>query len=130
MTIALWCLFAAGLLHLFSKAPLIKAQNSMPGGYDNHFPREQQAQLSGWGKRALAAHENQIESFPIFAAGVLVAMVAGVTSAAVDYLAIVFILARVLFITLYIKDVPTLRSSVWGVGFLSSLALLCSPAWA
>lgn len=130
MTIELWCLFAAALLHLITKMPVIKAQNSMPGGYDNHFPREQQANLEGWGKRAKAAHENQMESFPLFAAGILVVTVTGVTSTAVTWLAIVFVIARILFMILYIKDVPTLRSSVWGIGHLATLALLCSPAWA
>lgn len=129
MSIALWCLFIAALLHLISKVPVIKAQNDMAGGYNNNYPREQQAALTGWGKRALAAHENQMESFPLFAAGVLVATVSGVTSVWVSYLAIVFIVARIVFITLYLKNVSTLRSISWGVGFLSTLALLCSPLW-
>jgi uncharacterized MAPEG superfamily protein len=129
MSIALWCLFIAGLLHVLSKAPLMRAQSRCEGGYDNNQPREQHAALDPWGKRALAAHENQIESFPLFAAGVLVAVATGVTSPVVDYLAIAFIVARVVYIFLYVQDVATLRSMVWMVGYLSSLALLCSPAW-
>ncbi len=130
MTISLWCLFFAGLLHTLSKAPLGRAQARAAGGYDNKLPREQQAHLDDSGKRALAAHENQIESFPLFAAGVLVALAAGVTSPVVDYLAIAYIAARLLYLYAYISNLSTFRSLIWGLGYLSSMALLCSPAWA
>lgn len=129
MTIELWCLFIAGLLHTLSKLPLVKAQAKMKGGYDNNNPREQQASLSGWGKRAHAAHNNQIESFPLFATGVLVAMVADVTSSAVGYLAVAYVISRVLYIIFYVKDISKWRSLVWVVGYFASLALLCSPTW-
>ena len=130
MTIELWCLFFAALLHLVSKAPLGMAQAQSPGGYDNNNPREQCATLDGRGKRALAAHQNQIESFPLFAAGVLVAVLSGVTSNVVDWLAIAYIVARLLYLYFYLVDRASLRSLVWAVGYLSSAALLCSPAWA
>lgn len=130
MSISLWCLFIAGLLHAVSKAPLGAAQARMAGGYDNQLPRDQQANLDAQGKRALAAHQNQIESFPMFAAGILVALFTGTTTAAIDYLAITYIVARLVFIYAYIKNLSTIRSSVWGVGYIASLALLCSPLWA
>ena len=130
MSIALWCLFIAGLLHVLSKTPLFRAQHKSPKGYDNNNPREQQASLNGLGKRALAAHQNQIESFPLFATGILVATATGMVSSAIDYLAIAYIVARVAYIFYYLNDRATLRTIVWGVGFISSLALLCSPAWA
>ena len=130
MSIALWCLFIAALLHFGSKMPLAVAQGQAPGGYDNNHPRDQWANLPEWGKRALAAHQNQIESFPFFAAGVLVAVTSGITGSIVDYLAIAFVVARIVYIALYIKNVATLRSLVWVVGFGCSLALMCSPAWA
>ena len=128
MSITLWCLFIAGLLHVLSKTPLFQAQHKSPEGYDNNNPREQQASLDGLGKRALAAHQNQIESFPIFATGILVATATGMVSSAIDYLAIAYIVARVAYIFYYLNDRATLRTIVWGVGFISSLALLCSPA--
>ncbi len=99
-------------------------------GYDNHNPRDQQASLTGWGKRALAAHQNQIESFPLFAAGILVAESLAVAQATVDNLAMAYIAARILYLVFYITDTAMLRSTVWGVGYFSSLALICSPAWA
>ena len=130
MSIALWCLFLAGLFHVLSKFPLARAQLYSAKGYDNNNPREQQMALEGWGKRALAAHQNQIESFPLFAAGILIATATAVTSSIVDYLAIAYVVARVAYTYCYLKDISTLRSLVWSVGLISSLALLCSPAWA
>ncbi len=129
MSISLWCLFFAGLLHVISKTPLAIAQARMPKGYDNSNPRKQQDELDGWGQRALAAHQNQIESFPLFAAGILVVAATGVESTAITYLSMSYILARVLYIYLYIKDIATLRSIAWSVGFINSLALICGPSW-
>jgi len=130
MSIALWCLFLAGLLHVLSKIPLAHAQLKSAEGYDNNNPREQQLALKGWGKRALAAHQNQIESFPLFAAGIIIATTTGLVSNIVDYFAIAYIIARLVYIYCYLKDISTLRSIVWSVGLISSFALLCSPVWA
>ena len=129
MTVILWCLFFAALLHFVSKAPLAMAQAKSEGGYNNNTPREQQAALGDWGKRALAVHQNQIESFPLFAAGVLVATISGLTAPVIGYLGIAYIAARFAYMFCYLKDLATLRTLVWSVGFGSSLALMCSPAW-
>jgi len=129
MTIALWCLLIAGILHTASKGPLAMAQAKADGGYDNNNPREQQASLDAKGKRALAIHINQIESFPLFAAGVLVATAMSLSTSVVDYLAIAYVVSRVIYMPLYLNDIATMRSLVWSVGYFSSLALICSPAW-
>lgn len=130
MTLPLWCLFIAGLLHFLSKIPLGMAQGKASEGYNNSSPRSQQAQLSGWGARALAAHQNQIESFPIFAAGMIVAIITNLDPHTAGSLGMVYIAARVIFLFAYLKDLATFRSMVWIAGFFSSLALLCSPYWA
>lgn len=129
MTIAHWCLFAAALLHVVSKFPLGAAMAREGRGYDNRNPRDQQARLTGWGRRARAVHENQIESFPLFAAGVLVALTAAPRSPTIDALAVTYIAARVVYAFFYLADIHPLRSLVWMVGYGVSLALLASPAW-
>jgi len=130
MSISLWCLFIAGLLHVLSKTPAGIAQSKLTGGYNNELPRDQHAHLDEYGKRALAAHQNQLESFPLFAAGVLVALFTGTTTAAIDYLAVAYIIARILYLYAYLKNLASFRSTIWFVGFAASLALLCSPVWA
>lgn len=130
MTIAHWCLFAAALLHVASKFPLGAAMAREGGGYDNRNPRAQQDRLTtGWARRAKAVHENQIESFPLFAAGVLVATTAAPRSELTDWLALAYIGARLVYPVMYLADLGALRSLVWSVGYFASLALLASPAW-
>src|SRR5690606_27570667 len=104
-----------------------RAQGKRPEGYDNRHPREQQAKLEGHGARAQAAHQTGFESFAPFAAGVLVCKVAGVDADEIALLAMVHVAARIAYIACYLGDRPTLRSAVWGVGFLASIALLVLP---
>lgn len=128
MSIPFWCVFIAALLIYLAKLPVAKAMNAEAGGYDNHHPRVQQARLSGLGARAHAAHLNSIEMFPLFAAGVLMAHTTQMFGWWIDLLAILFIITRVLYLILYWRDAPTLRSLVWVVGLLCCLLLMLSPA--
>lgn len=123
MTTVLVCLLVAFLLNMLSKAPVAVAMARQPGGYDNRHPREQQAALEGWGKRALAAHQNQFEAFPAFGVGVLVALATGAAGPWLDGLAIAFVAARILYIALYIANLHLLRSTVWTVGFAATCGL-------
>lgn len=127
MTTPLLCIFIAFVLTVASKAPVALAMAREPAGYDNHNPRDQQATLTGWGRRAVAAHKNGFEAFPPFAAAVLVAVAAGADPAWTTRLAVVFVAARTLYTPLYIFDLDLLRSSVWTVGFLATAALFLLP---
>jgi len=71
MTFPLASIAIAFVIVLLTKAPVARAMKEL-GKYDSAEPRKQQAQLTGWGGRALAAHMNSIEAFPPFAAAVLV----------------------------------------------------------
>lgn len=128
MSIPFWCLFFAALLIYLAKIPVAKAMREEGGGYDNRNPRAQQARLSGLGARAVAAHQNSIEMFPLFAAGVLVAHSTQTQGYFVDLLAVLFVVSRVLYLFLYWNDKPSLRSLVWVVGLLCCLLLMLSPA--
>lgn len=127
MPFALWCVVVAFALNMFSKLPVAMAMHRQPGGYDNRHPRDQQAALTGWGRRALAAHQNSFEAFPPFAVGVVVAIIAHADPQWTDRLAAVFIMARCLYIPLYLADVDRLRSLVWSVGFFATLCLYLLP---
>ncbi|MCO6059308.1 MAPEG family protein [Pseudomonas sp. MOB-449] len=127
MSIPFWCLFIAALLIYLAKAPVAKAMSEEGKGYDNRNPRMQQARLSGFGARALAAHQNSIEIFPLFAAGVLMAHVTQSQGWFIDLLAIVFIVTRILYLFLYWNDKASLRSLAWVVGLACCLLLMLSP---
>ena len=121
-----WCIVAAWTVVYLTKLPIAAAMNR-EGGYDNRHPRAQQAKLTGWGARALAAHLNGFETFAPFAAAVLVAHVAGAPAGLVTGLALLFVIARVAYVACYIADLSSLRSAVWGVGFLATLGLFLAP---
>lgn len=129
MSLLLWCLVAAALLVVLSKAPSALAMKNQTSGYDNQHPRAQQAALTGSDARAVAAHQNTVETFPLFAAGVLVALMFAPASALSSALAVIFIVSRVVYIWLYVKNYATARSLVWNVGFLACLGLLLAPLY-
>jgi uncharacterized MAPEG superfamily protein len=129
MTIPFWCVFISALMIFLAKAPVAKAMQAESGHYDNHHPRAQQARLTGFGARALSAHLNSFEAFPLFAAGVLMAHVSHVNGMLVDWLAIIFVVARGLYLLCYWIDLHWQRSLVWSIGLLCSLLLMLSPAW-
>lgn len=94
-----------------------------PGAFDNNNPREWLAKLTGYRARANAAQANSWEALMVFAPAVLAAQQAGVEAAMIRTLAIAFVVARVVYVALYLADKASLRSVAWLVGFASSMAL-------
>jgi uncharacterized MAPEG superfamily protein len=119
MTVAFWCVLIAGLL------PYVSTLAAKVGGerFDNRNPRDWLATQSGFRRRANAAQLNGFEAFPLFAAGVLVAHLAGAASERIDQLAIAFVAARVIYTVFYYADMALLRSLAWSVGIGCSAAL-------
>jgi len=109
MTIALYCVLAAGLMPiLWTGVAKVRGPR-----YNNFNVRLWQGKLEGAAQRAHAAHLNSFEAFPLFAAAVIVAQMTGADQSRVDLLALSFIGLRVLYGILYIADKATLRSLVW-----------------
>jgi uncharacterized MAPEG superfamily protein len=119
MTIALWCVLAAGIL------PYVATLIAKSGreGFDNRDPRSWLARQEGFRKRANAAQLNAFEAFPFFAAAVIVAHLLNGPQSLVNTLALVFIAARVLHLGLYLANQATMRSLVWFVGSGAVIAI-------
>ena len=128
MSIPFWCVFISALLIFVAKIPVAKAMKEQ-GGYDNHLPRQQQAQLTGFGARALAAHQNCFEAFILFAVGVLMAHTTQTAGWLIDLLAIIFVITRIIYLLCYWVDLAWQRSLVWFVGLVCSLLLMISPTF-
>jgi len=128
MTTLIWCLFIAALLPLLAKGPVAYAMNKL-GGYNNNHPREQQSKLTGFGARALAAHQNAFESLMIFAPAVLLAIATQHTDKNIMLLAIVHVCARIAYNILYLMNIDKLRTLVWSVATISSFSIIwqCIP---
>ena len=93
-------------------------------GYDNSDPRAWLASQTGFRARANAAQANCFEAFPLFAAGILLALFTDVPNEEVELYAGIFIVARIAYIAFYLSDKDKLRSLAWLVGVGSSVALL------
>ena len=128
MSIPFWCVLISALLIFVARMPVAKAMKEQ-GGYNNHLPRQQQAQLTGFGARALAAHQNSFEAFILFAVGVLMAHTTQTAGWLIDGLAIVFVLARIAYLLCYMADLAWQRSLMWLIGLLCSLLLMLSPTF-
>ena len=113
MTFAYWCVLIAAFMPLI----WVGAAKTGASGYDNDRPREFLARLTGWPRRAAWAEQNAYEAFPPFAAGVIIAHLAGATQLTIDILAGVFIAARILHGVFYITDKGALRSLSWLAGY-------------
>ncbi|HKU46246.1 MAG TPA: MAPEG family protein [Burkholderiales bacterium] len=75
--------------------------------------REGLAPCTGLAGRAQRAHHNMLESLVLFAALVLVAVVAGKTNATTLLGAQLFFWARLAYAVVYVAGIPWLRTLVW-----------------
>ena len=123
------CLFIACLLPYLAKIPVAMAMNKQPKGYDNNHPRAQQAALTGYGARAVAAHQNSFESLIIFSSAILTAIATQHVTHGIQVLAVVYLVSRGIYHLFYLLNWATLRSSIWAIGVIASLSIiwLCIP---
>jgi uncharacterized MAPEG superfamily protein len=119
MTIAIWCILVAATL------PYVAF--SFVKGVDATKPRERLAGLDERSLRAYGAHLNGFETFPLFAAAVIVAHVVGGPSRAADLLAVLYILVRIGHMAAYLAGRQPLRSAAFGVAQLVAVAIFVSP---
>ena len=87
--------------------------------------REGLAPCTGWAGRAARAHHNMLENLVLFAALVLVAVVAGRTNGTTLLGAQLFFWARLAYALVYLAGIPWLRTAVWAVSVVG-LALIFS----
>jgi uncharacterized MAPEG superfamily protein len=85
--------------------------------------REGLPACTGWVIRAQRAHHNMLESLVLFAALVLIAVVAGKTSSQTLLGAQLFVWARLAYAAVYIAGIPWLRTAVWAVS-IAGLVLI------
>ena len=119
MTIAIWCILIAQIL------PYVAF--SFVKGIDPEQPRFQVGGLIGQSVRAYGAHLNGLETFPWFAAAVIVAHMVGGPSRIVDILAVIYILVRIGHLAAYLAGRQPLRTAAFTVGQFVALAIFVSP---
>lgn len=87
--------------------------------------RDNPPELSVISGRLDRAKNNMMESLPIFLALALLALFKGVNQGEESRAALVFLVARILYVPAYVSGIPLLRSAVWltGVAALVTMAL-------
>ena len=125
MSIALWCVLFMGLL------PIVVGgvSKKLGGRYDNNDPRGQALGYKGMAKRAYAAHQNSFEAFSLFAVAILVAEMKGAPRGTVDFLALAVVGLRLGYVAAYMADKSVVRSVVWVLALLATIAIFISPLW-
>lgn len=126
MTLAYWCVLIAAVL------PYVWTVAAKAGpGFDNRDPRAWLAkQDNPRRQRANNAQLNAFEAFPAFAAGVLMAQLAGVDPSRIDVLALAFVAFRLLHGLFYVGNRASLRSLVWLGGIACVVTLMVQAALA
>ncbi len=72
------------------------------------------------------AKNNMLEALPMFLALALLALVKGRDTGEVADAALVFLIARIVYVPAYVSGIPMLRSFVWLVG-VASLVMMALP---
>ena len=127
VTVAEWMIFAAVILYLLTVAPV---KVVVRPAFDNSNPRDPAFFKPGIPSRALGAHLNGIETFPFFAAAVLLAEFRHAPQFWIDGLAVAFVAVRLLYVAAYLGDWPTTRTLLWNLGFFVNTAIFFMPWWA
>ena len=96
--------------------------------YDNHNPRQWLSQQTGYRARANAAQANCFEAFPLYAVGVLLALLSKVEIDQIQMWTGIFVVARVAYVACYLTDKDKLRSLAWLVGVIETVALFVLSA--
>lgn len=123
MTLAFWCVLVAVFL------PLIFVGFAKLGSrdYNNRDVRGWEETLTGYRRRAHQAQLNSYEAFPPFAAGVIIAHLAGGDPGWINGLAVGFVVLRAIYGWCYITDRATMRSIVWILAFFVMVGLYILP---
>jgi uncharacterized MAPEG superfamily protein len=124
MPLAFWCILVAAFM------PLVLTAISKSKGIDNHNPRDFSEKMTGYCRRAHAAHQNSFEIFPLFSIAVLTAYIFHAPQSTVDYLAVFFILSRIVYAICYLADKASLRTLVWALGLVTCIAIFTASLWA
>lgn len=130
MTTPFVCVLIAFLMIWLARIPVFVALGKGEG-VDNKHPHRQLAKLAtldGFAARAVGAHRGLAEAFAPFAAGVVIAELAGADARRASVLAIAFVVCEVVYVIAYLADVDYLRAFVWLIGFLATVGLFALAA--
>jgi len=123
-------LAVAIVLGLFQLLIAARAGNSQRGLKWNVGPRDEAPKsVSKVAGRLERASRNFMETFPFFAAAVIVATLAGRHNWATLWGVQLYVAARIIYLPLYAFGVPGLRTLVWLVATLGIILIVAALFW-
>ncbi len=127
MTVELTMLALAIVLGLVQLVLAAQAKNRQHGYLWAGGPRDEpRPPLAGVPGRLERAFANFLETFPFFAAAVLIAHAAGRHDWMTEWGSVLYLAARVVYVPLYAFGVFLVRSLVWNVGTIGIMLILLS----
>lgn len=87
-------------------------------------PRDEHRPITGTAARLDRAFRNFMETFPLFAVAVIAAYWAQKTGPLTQWGALVYLVARVLYVPIYAAGIPGIRSFVWFASIFGILAVV------
>jgi uncharacterized MAPEG superfamily protein len=93
---------------------------------ENLGNRDHMRPLTVVGQRATRALANMHEALPVFLALALLNMIVGTAAGTAITGATIFLIARVLYVAIYMAGIPVVRTLVWAVGWVG-LAMMIAP---
>jgi uncharacterized MAPEG superfamily protein len=130
MSTELTMLAIAVVLGMFQLLIAARAGNSQRGLRWNVGARDEAPKSVGKGAARLErAFRNFLETFPFFAAVVLIAAVAGRHNGATVWGAELYVAGRIVYLPLYAFGVPVLRTLVWLVATAGILLIAAALFW-
>lgn len=129
MTIELWMLFASVMLGLAQIGANSFSTKWQVGNQWTVGSRDQPRELSGVPGRLERALRNYQESFPLFAALILIAHVTGGNDRLTAIGAQMFFYGRAAYVPAYASGLPWLRTVVWQVATLGLALVGLGVVW-
>ena len=110
-----------GLVHAVATGQFTTLQHGMSYGLS---PRDEQKPVTGIGARVQRAFANYMQTFPFFAAAVLIAHVAGRHSWLTVVGAQLYFWARLAYVPLYAAGIPVVRTVAFLIALLGIVLIL------
>ena len=120
LTLLAWSI-VLGLVHALATGQLAVQQHGL--AY-NMGPRDEEKKPTGVGGRVTRAFSNYMQTFPFFAAAVLLAHVAGRHSWGTVLGAHLYFWARLVYVPLYAAGIPVVRTLAFGAALLGIVLIL------
>ncbi len=112
-----------GIIHLLWAAAAAQPQRGLKW---NISPRDEPVVLTGVAGRLERAFANFRETFPFFVALVIIDYLGGRLGTLTAYGAVIYVVARAVYVPLYAFGVPMVRSLVWLASLVGILLLLAA----